>query len=167
QSESASPNETAVLLPALENEREEPLLFQAPATPPAPPEHFIAPSPAPIQLAAAPLPKPRPNHARHQSAQLPAQPLPPASPPLALRHSKRNRRPPRDWWVVQHQEPVHDSSDEEEQVQAEPDLGSDLELEPEPLDPGFEDVQLPLATNETYSSTAACCHFSASSDFIA
>ena len=42
--------------------------------------------------------------------------------------------------MVQHQEPIHDSSDEEEQVQAELDLGSDLEPEPKQLDPGFENV---------------------------
>ncbi|KAG6832676.1 hypothetical protein H0H93_013470, partial [Arthromyces matolae] len=71
------------------------------------------------------------------------QPVPqPASPPLALRRPRRNVQPPREWWVVQH-EPVPAESSDEEQDQPEPELGSDLEpdVEPEPIDPGFETVQ--------------------------
>ncbi|KAG6912258.1 hypothetical protein DXG01_015882, partial [Tephrocybe rancida] len=125
----ASPSDNAVELPALENEGDDvPLLFQAPASPAAPPTCNLMPPPPPAPPALpappaplplpptpviepepveiAPTPKPRQNRIRNR----PLAPAP-ASPPLALRRPKRAAQPPRDWWVVQHKPPQ--SSDEE------------------------------------------------------
>ena len=92
-----------------------------PRTPPLPasiqPEHELD------QIASL-VHRPCPNCSRHQSAQPPL----PLSPSLAARRLRCNMQLPRDWRVIRHQEhPVQESSDEEEEeVEAQSYLGSDI-----------------------------------------